>query len=168
MFMSYALCPMTKTVAGHVHAISCNFIIGYKVQPTKLERRPRNRGGGGHWGQVPPTFCIWGKSALFRNGSALFSWNRSALVSGTIELILKRFYTEISFVFGERKYSFHDFLMICLICTAHVRDWAIFGTLQVKNFTLKVLSEVLFIFFYFFLPCCMLSYTQISQYRRSW
>ena len=52
---------------------------------------------------------------FFGNESALLSWNRSALVSGTIELILKLFYVEISFVFGERKY-FSRFFKICLVC----------------------------------------------------
>ncbi len=58
------------------------------------------------------------KCPFFGNESALFAWNRSALVSGAIELILKRFYMEISFVFGERS-IFHDFLMICLFFTSY-------------------------------------------------
>ncbi len=49
-------------------------------------QRPRNRG----WALPPPHHL--GKSALFANKSALFSWNRNALVSGTIELILKRLF----------------------------------------------------------------------------
>jgi hypothetical protein len=44
------------------------------------------------------------KVPFFGNENALLSWNRSAFVSGTIELILKCFYMEISFVFRERKY----------------------------------------------------------------
>ena len=47
---------------------------------------PRKRGGGGgggHWGQVPPPhFFVPGeKVPFFGNESALFSWNRSAVLA---------------------------------------------------------------------------------------
>ena len=41
-------------------------------------------------------------------------------------------------------------------------DKASFCEIQVKNFTLKVLSEVFFINFVFFVICCMLSYPNFA------
>ena len=41
------------------------------------------------------------------------------------------------------------------------------NTLQVKNFTLKVLNEVYFVIFVFFGLCCMLSYPNHSVYEIS-
>ena len=49
-------------------------------------QRPRNPGVG----IAPPPPTPGEKVPFFANKSALFSWNRNALVSGTIELILKR------------------------------------------------------------------------------
>ncbi len=60
--------PEAKTVKMHYYFLA-------------KKQRPRNRGGGGIGGKCPPTFCTWGKSALFRNESALFSRNRSAVLA---------------------------------------------------------------------------------------
>ena len=46
------------------------------------DQRPQNRGGGGDWEQVPLHFLYLGKKVpFFGNESALFLWNRSAVLA---------------------------------------------------------------------------------------